>query len=349
MDYNSKFFKYTISTVLILLSIFLLGQLDFILVPLQRILALILFPFIGGGFIYYSLRPLVRILENRKINRTAAVSLVFLLTIIIIVGLITFGGGMLKEDFTSFYSTFSKQLKSAQESTQDILQGENLWIFSMQDLEEKAMAALDIGLTRLVDNIRSWVSIVANVGAVIILIPIVAFFLLKDDGLIYSNIKKFIPQKRTSKARNLLKDIDNTLSVYITGQLMVALFLGILTYIGYLIIGLPNSLILAVFAMITSIIPFIGPIMGAIPALLIGLTVNYFMIIKILIVILVVQQLEGNLVRPHIMGNRLQIHPLIIIFLVIIAISLYGFVGAFVAIPLYGVVRVIIRNFMNKD
>jgi predicted PurR-regulated permease PerM len=121
----------------------------------------------------------------------------------------------------------------------------------------------------------------------------------------------------------------------------------VLTYIGYLIIGLPNALFLSIFSMIFSIIPFLGPLVGILPAIFIGWTVDLFMIAKVIIVLAITQQLEGNVVRPKIMGTRLEIHPLAIIFLVIIAVTQFGFMGAFFVIPLYAVARIVIRNILE--
>ncbi len=348
MNYNNKFFKYNLAILLILLIFFFLGQIEFILIPLKGILTIILLPFIGAGLFYYLLRPIVRYLDKKKVNRTVAVIGIFLIIIAFIAIFIVYGGSFLKEEFRDFYDTFSKQLQIAQKTTQNILNEGEWWIFSIQDLEDKSIAALDLGFRKLGENIASWIAVIANAGTVIVLIPFVAFFLLKDDKLFYKNIMSVIPGKHEKTAKKLLKEIDNTLSIYITGQLIVAMFLGALTYVGYLIIGLPNAFILAVFSMVTSIIPFLGPFLGVLPAIFIGFTIDFFMIIKIFIVLILVQQLEGNLIRPNIMGNRLQIHPLTIIFLVIIAISLYGFVGAFIAIPVYGVIRVIVRHYIGE-
>lgn len=348
MDYNNRFFKYSIAILLILLILFFLGQVTFVLEPLKRIITIILLPFIGAGLFYYLLRPLIRYLDKkRRINRGVSVIAIFLFIIGLISVLIIYGGSFFKEEFNNFYTNFSQQLQNAQNTTQSILNEGEWWIFSIQDLEEKAIAALDIGFRKLGENITSWISVIANAGTVIVLIPFVTFFLLKDEEVFYRSFMKIIPKKHEHTAKGLLKDIDSTLSIYINGQVIVAVCLGILTYVGYLIIGLPNAFILAFFSMITSIIPFLGPFIGVLPAIFIALTMDYIMVVKVLAVLIIVQQLEGNLISPNIMGNRLHIHPLTIIFLIIIAISLYGFVGAFIAIPTYGVIRVIFRHFFG--
>ncbi|MFW6310732.1 MAG: AI-2E family transporter, partial [Nanoarchaeota archaeon] len=144
------------------------------------------------------------------------------------------------------------------------------------------------------------------------------------------------------------QNIDDTLSRYIGGQIIVALILGILTLIGYLIIGLPNVFILSLFATILSFIPFIGPILGVIPAILIALTTSLIMVLKVLIVMVIVQQLEGNVIQPMIQGKRLNIHNLIIIFMVTIFIIVFGFLGSLFAVPFYASMRELVRNLKQK-
>ncbi len=345
MNYNNRFFKYSVAIILVLLILFLLTQISYILVPLKKISMIFILPVIGAGVFYYLLRPLVRYLAKKGVNKTISVAIVFLGVIATFTVFIAFGGAAFRNEFWKFYNDFSKQLQIAQESTQNILDQGKWWIFSMSDLREKAIAGLEFTFSKLGQNITGVLSTIANVGTIIVLIPFVSFFLLKDENFFYNNFIKIVPKRHKEGIVKILRDIDKTLSIYITGQLIVALVLGILTYIGYLIIGLPNALILALFSMITSVIPFLGPFLGVLPAVFIGLTIDFSMILKILLVLLIVQQLEGNVIRPNVMGQRLQIHPLTVIFLVIMAISLYGVIGAFVAIPTYAVIRVIVKHY----
>jgi predicted PurR-regulated permease PerM len=139
----------------------------------------------------------------------------------------------------------------------------------------------------------------------------------------------------------MLDDVDKTLSAYIIGQAIIALTIGILMYIGYLILGLNYALILAVFAMVTAFIPILGAFIGVIPAVLVGLTVNPLMALKVLILMIIVQQLEGNLISPQIIGKRLNIHPLTFIIILLAAASLFGFIGMLIAVPVYAVCKII--------
>jgi len=115
-------------------------------------------------------------------------------------------------------------------------------------------------------------------------------------------------------------------------------------YLGYLLIGLEYGLVLALFSMFTAIIPFLGPIIGVVPAILVALSYDFLMVVKILALMAVVQQLEGNLITPQIMGKRIQTHPVMIIIIILFSGSLFGFLGILLAVPTYAVLKVLIKN-----
>lgn len=119
------------------------------------------------------------------------------------------------------------------------------------------------------------------------------------------------------------------------------LAIGVLAFIGYLIIGMPYALLLALFLAITDIIPYIGPIIGIAPAVLIALTVSPALLIKVVIVNIIVQQCEGNLLSPQIMGRTLKLHPMAIVAALLIGGELAGLVGLILAVPVLAVLKVV--------
>jgi predicted PurR-regulated permease PerM len=96
-----------------------------------------------------------------------------------------------------------------------------------------------------------------------------------------------------------------------------------------------------------TIVPFIGPVIGMVPAVLVALLQNPFMVLKVVLVVIVAQQIDGNLVTPRVMGKKLDIHPLTVIFILLVSGAIYGFVGIIIAIPLYSVVKVTLKNVIR--
>lgn len=347
MILKNKYFKYTLWILLITLIIFYGRQLSFLINFSKTILMFTILPTLFASLFYYLLRPLLRFLVKHNINKTLAIVGIFLIIIALISISTIFAGKIILSEFSSFYDTILKNFKQVPETVRNLLDQSGFSNFSYKDIENNFLGSLDSVFNSLRENMLNWITNITNIGTTLILIPIITFFLLKDDKLLYKNIKNVIPSKYTVRATNIIKEIDCLLHNYFFGQLIVAGFLGIITYFGYLIIGLPNALLLAVISMILSIIPFLGPAMGVIPAIILAWTINPFMVLKVILVLIVTQQLEGNLIRPKIIGDELEIHPMMIIFLVIIAVALYGFVGAFFAIPVYGVLRIIAKNLIK--
>ncbi|WP_345613748.1 AI-2E family transporter, partial [Pseudonocardia adelaidensis] len=171
----------------------------------------------------------------------------------------------------------------------------------------------------------------------IITFPFILFFLLKDGKRFKNYSVKLLPPKYRDDANQILKNMDTQVGSYIQGQIIVALCIGALLYIGYLIIGLDYAITLAIIAGVLGVVPYLGPIIAITPAIIIALVQSPFMLVKLAIVWAIVQFLEGNFISPNIMGKTMQVHPLTIILVLLVAGKLFGIVGIILAIPGYAI------------
>ncbi|MFW6282203.1 MAG: AI-2E family transporter, partial [bacterium] len=342
--YENKFFKISYGILLSLAILFMLNQIDYIFGPIIAAFSFLLIPLMVSIFLYYLLRPLVKLISCKIKYRTIAILLTFLLLIILIITISYFGGSIIQTQIKNLSNRFSNYYESVRSTINDAMNGNERIMTYIQNyqIEEKITKFAEGLLNNMRNNIFGFFSTVTNIGTMIVLIPFILYYFLKDDKKIYSNILNFFPENKKEKAGKMLKNVDTTLSKYIGGQLIIAIFLGIFTYICYLIIGLPNALILSTITMITSFIPFVGAIIGITPAILIGISIDLLMVVKIIIVLILTQQVEGNIIQPKIQGNRLSIHPLMVIIVVLSFVMLFGFLGALFAVPIYAVFRVII-------
>src|SRR5690606_24530121 len=144
--------------------------------------------------------------------------------------------------------------------------------------------------------------------------------------------------------RKTLSDVDHTLQSYIQGQLFVSFLVGLMLLIGYWIIGLDYFLLLALIGMVTNVIPFLGPYIAVIPAMIIALVQDPIMAVYVAIIMLIAQQIESNLITPNVMGNALDVHPLTVITLILAAGNIAGLWGIILAIPVYAVIKTIAKN-----
>lgn len=344
MWYHNKFFKYGVSFLLLLLIIFMLGKIDFFLAPMRAFIANIIIPIIIAGLLTYLLRPLVALLERFKLPRTAAILLSFVLPILLLSVIAAYTGSIITKQFTELTNDLPRIINLAKQKADETI--DYSWFQYLPDLklEEKLASFLGTATNNVSAFIFSLIGTVTNIGTILLLIPFLLFYFLKDGSKLPDNILRVFPAKHRKNGREMLKDIDNTLSAYIQGQMLIALAIGIMMSIGYLIIGMPYAAVLGLFALLTSIIPFFGPVIGIIPALLIGLTINPFMLVKVVLVMIIVQQIDGNLISPQVMRRSLDIHPVTVILILTGCVSLFGVLGLIISIPLYAAIKVTIKN-----
>lgn len=335
-----------IQVLIIMLILFLFIQIQPYILPIFEVIGMLIIPVIIGVFIYYGLRPIKKGIKRwvNKDSLAAIISILIVLSLLIV--LFIYGGAVIKEQFDDVFVINKDKLLDYKEYVIEKAQG--------------MLPNINI-LEPMKDNIKDYLSgirlnaigIFSSVGHIVtqlVLTPFIVFYLLKDDKLFKEKLLLKIPDKYESDIRDLFIKIDKILSTYINGQLLVASVIGVLMFIGYLIIGMPNAVLMGFFSLITSIIPLIGAFLGILPAILIALTIDFTLVIKIIIVSVIVQQIESNLVTPKIMGDKLKLHPLAVIIIVIVSINLFGILGAFIGTPLFLVSLSIIKTIhkINK-
>lgn len=342
---RKPFFEYAAGVLLIVIILFFLGKIDYALWPFKVIITTLFAPILIAGLFYYLLRPLVNLLR-RFVPKLAGIAIVFTVIALILAAIVYFFGPTIKNQVESFLELAPERVEEVTAESQSVMANFEFMGIQGSEIRARALSYIQSASDGLVNNVTTILSALMNIAIVIIVVPFILFFLLKDDEKLVPHITKYLSEEHKPEGRKLLKDVDTTLSSYIVGQALVAMTVGVLMYFGYLIIGLEYALTLAIFAMFLIIIPFLGPILGIIPAIFVALVNGEpFMAVKVILVLLVVQQLEGNLITPNIMGNRLNIHPLTIILLLMISAALYGFIGLLIAIPLYAVLKTLIHNF----
>ncbi|NLX62430.1 MAG: AI-2E family transporter [Tissierellia bacterium] len=334
-----------IKICLLLIIILILNNLKAFFRPILETLNMLITPIIISLFLYYMIRPVVRWLGKYKIHRGLMVLAVILGFAFILVIFIAYGGNTLMNQFQNEFLALLDKNIDIKGFLDDIL-----------DFIPDGIIPDDINITKeIINRFRSllldlskkllgYVGRIGDIGTQIVLVPFILFYLLKDDRLFYNKFISFMPKAYIKEIKDGLKNIDRVLSMYISSQLLVSFILGLIMFIGYLIIGMPNALLMAFFAMITNIIPFLGPFLGAAPAVLIALTIDMKMVLKVIILAVVVQQAEGDLITPKIVGDKLKLHPLEVILVILISVNLFGLLGAFIGVPLYLILNVLVKT-----
>lgn len=338
------FFKYSCAVLLILAILLIFSDVAIYLSPVVSFISILFVPIFISLMLYYLLRPVVNLLENKlKIPRWLGIVSIYLIIAVLMVFFVAYIGPTLIEQMTAFANTSVETVTKMKESAKWII----YQMFKVNvdvQIEQRFFDLVQQITASISKNAVDVLSFLTRTAIILAVIPFIVFYLLKDDKAFSERFMKVIPEDFGKEAKKILHNMDLTFANYIQGLVIVSLCTGGLLFIGYLLIGLNYALILALIALIFMSIPSLGPFLAICPALLVGLSDSPFMVLKVIIVFIIVQQIESNLISPQVIGQRLNIHPLTIILLLLAAGSLYGLIGLILATPLYALSKVFIEN-----
>jgi len=340
--------------ILIGITIFIYTKISFIFHPLIVILSTVAPPAIIAFIIFYLMNPIVNLLEKIRIKRLWGIIIIILSIGGIITGLVFLALPSIQKQANDLIVDIPKYVEQIGGDIQNITDDSFL-----ESTYDKGYEWVQSTLSDVPNAIKNYTgdvyegfvnvaTTVTNVFVALFTFPFVLFFLLKDGDAFKRFFLRILPPKFRSDADQILHNMDQQVGSYIRGQIIVAICIGILLYIGYLIIGLDFAITLAIIAALTSVVPYIGPIIAISPAIVIALVDSPFMLLKLAIVWAIVQFSEGNFISPNVMGRTMQIHPLTIIFVLLIGGNLFGIVGIILGIPGYAILKVLVTYLFKK-
>ncbi|GAB4073352.1 AI-2E family transporter [Barrientosiimonas marina] len=343
-----NFLFWTVTGIFVFLFVFLLVKLFPVYGAIAAFLWHLLLPFLVSALIAYLLYPVIDKLYERHIPRSLAILLIYIL----------FFGGLGYLGYR-VYPAFIQQLNQLQEQLPQLIGMYREFIYNLYDytaflpeavhdkmdeLVYEAEAHIENLLTDLVKRFTK----VFDMIIVITVIPVIVFYFLKDFATVKRHGKKWIPQKYHAHAGELIRAIDNGLGNYIRGQVIVCLFVALAAYAVFKFWDIPYALLLAIIMGLTNIIPYFGPIIGAAPAVAITATISGKLTLFVLVSIFLIQLIEGNLLSPFIVGRSIQIHPLAIIFALLLGGQVSGVIGMILAVPLLVILKVVMSHFLRE-
>lgn len=322
--------------VLILAVIYLLRR------PLLAVLAPVLIALI----IAYILNPVAIWLEQRRLSRTMAVLLIFLVFFGISYLFLARFLPMFVEEVNNLVGRVPQYVERGQGLLAELYK-----TAARLNLPPSVLDALEKGLQaaeeRLLANLARIPEVTVNAARglfTFFLVLVLSFYLLRDFELVGDSIYLILPRKIRPRARKILHEIDSSLGKYIRGQLILALVVGALTYLSLLLLGVEFSLIWGIFAGITNTIPYFGPFLGAVPAVFMALLVSPALALKTVLVFVIIQQLESNFISPYVLGKTMGLHPLVVLLALLIGGQFFGIWGLIAAVPAVAAAKIIIRN-----
>ncbi len=316
----------------------------------------ILVPFIMGGLLAYLLNPLCDFINEKfKINRGLSAILSLVLTVSIIVTFIMV-----------FVPILTAQIISFKQSLPNVVNESKEWILGLKIINNDKVMALMVEnfesitskivetiqsnniIQRVINSILGTLSSIVGILINLFFIPLSAIYIMTDYYKFKEIFIKKLSVNRKEEIIKLLDDIDDVVRIYLRGLSLSALFVGLASGLGFKILGIEYAFMLGIFCGVFNVIPYIGPYIGMIPALLMALSKGPMVLLGVIIVVLIVQQIEGNIVTPKIQGKGLGIHPLFILISVTIFGSFFGVFSMIIAIPATAILKILYIYFSNK-
>lgn len=342
---KKKSFRFLLYAVLVFTLIFLVNLTAFIFKPIGLLIAAIAVPIIGAGILFYVTNPLVNLLERFKIKRIFGIFIVFILLILFGFFSVYFIIPPIEEQFSLLIKSAPQMLDSFEE-VWSIWQNRQEYLpESFEDSIQNIINNFDMYAEQVVGSLFSFIGSFVSFIFALVLIPFFLFFMLKDGHKFIPFISSFLSESKANSLKTLFKNINTVLSSFIQGQLLVSLGVGTMLLIGYWIVGLNYALMFAVFGLFMNLIPFIGPWLSAIPAVIVGFFQDPMVGVWTAIIMIVAQQIESSLLSPNIMGKVLKLHPLTVITVILAAGAMAGFLGILFAVPAYAVAKTIVTHF----
>lgn len=301
----------------------------------------VLYAFGFGGVTAYILYRPVKALENKGLKRVQAIVVIYTLSLACL-GVLSYWmvPAAVAElgDLKNIYPLCVEDIQRLLTQMDGMPKPERLQIFIDDNL-----LRLEAGIYNALQNfIDTWYHLLSRLLA-LIFAPILAFYILCDWEKISDAVLNLLPPGSRMQVRTLYQQVDRIMVEFIKGYFLIAVTVGLLTGVWAALLGVPFPLVIGVVAGITNLVPYFGPILGGLPAIALAWTVSLRLAALMAAGILIIQQLDANLFTPRIIGRKLGMHPLTVIFALLAGGTLFGLWGIILALPAAAVLKVVLR------
>jgi len=324
---RSKIFIWVIVAAILLYLVYVLADI-IILLSISILLA----------FIF---EPVVKILEKEGLNRLTSTLLIFaglgLLTYFGVSYLIPNLVVQMNQVITSLHvETLHKQILSLEHEIYKYLP-----FFTLGQLSKRIEEFISSGIVNSFDKLSTVLTSIISIITLVVIVPFITFFLLKDNRVILHSLLQMMPNKYFEMSYWIFKKITIQLGRFVRGWIFDAAFVGIACGLGYYFLGIRNALPLGLISGLGHLVPYFGPIIGGVPAIIISVIQygNFSQVPFIALLILIVYALDNGFVQPFVFAKSVDMHPIVIILLILVGSQLFGIIGMLLIIPFATVVR----------
>jgi predicted PurR-regulated permease PerM len=322
-----------------------------IVVALVWLLAPVLTPFVLAAMLAYLGDPLADRLERWHLNRTLAVSIVFAVMVLVLAGALLLLLPLVQRQVANLIQSLPRYVEWTRTMALPWLQ-QHLHLDPNVFDPESIMAAAKAHLGSVGGIVAAAVARVSKSGLGIalwltnlVLVPVVTFYLLRDWDVLVARIDRMLPRSVQPAVAQLARESDHVLGAFVRGQLLVMLALGLIYGIGLSLVGLSVGPLIGMLAGVLSFVPYLGFMIGLVAALIAALVQygDWLHIGLVLVVFAIGQAAEGYVLVPRLVGGKIGLHPVAVIFAVLAGGHLFGFLGVLLALPAAAVIMVLLR------
>jgi putative permease len=307
---------------------------------------MVLTPLILAALLSILLNPLVVMLEGRGLNRTGAVALVMGIIMLLVIWLMIFLAPAVAHEFKTIGQAIKNETPATLMVKLKTLLNKHLPLLKNPEINAQVMTKIEKSIYAMLNRSIQLIPTIVPLAISLFLIPFMTFFLLKDGRKLKKSFIQSLPNRYFEMTISLLHKIEGQLGSYIRGQMLVSLCIGILSITALAVLGVPYFLIIGALAGLANMIPYFGPIVGAVPAIILNV-IDKGSLSAALVVILAfiaIRMIDDTLVSPNILGRSLEIHPLLVIIVIFIGGEMFGLMGLLLCIPVTGIVKVTIQE-----
>jgi len=324
-----------------------------VLCALLWLLSEVLLPFVAGIALAYLQAPLADRLERLGMNRTVAALLIVTVVVLGLLAIALLVVPYVLQQLMSLISSLPDHVSRLRQIVADPNRPWLNWLFSGE--QNKAV-------TELVGNASAWLTGFAyslwsggkaliSFASIVIIMPVVTFYLITDWHRMLASLDGWIPVRHRETVHELAREIDQAISGFLRGQFVVCVLLGLFYAIALTLVGLQFGLLIGVIAGLLTFVPYIGSLTGLLIATAVAITQfwpDWKWIVAVVVIFLVGQFVEGNIISPKLVGDRVGLHPVWIIFAMFAFGYLFGFVGLLLAVPLAAAIAVLFRFGLRR-
>lgn len=316
----------------------------------------ILLPFVAGMALAYLLDPVADRLERLGLSRLLATVTILVLFILVLVVVLIAVGPVLGTQLSGFVAKIPDYVNRLQGFVNDVAGGRirDLLRLSPEEMKGSLGGIVNQGaswLTQILSSLWNGGQALMSVVSLLVVTPVVAFYMLLDWDHMVERVDSWLPRDHQPTLRHLAREMDQGVSNFVRGQVLVSFLLGTFYAVGLSMTGLNFALVIGMFAGLISFIPYVGSILGG--AIAIGVAVvqfwpDYTWVLVVAAVFAVGQFIEGNILQPKLVGESVGLHPVWLMFALFAFGSLFGFVGMLVAVPAATAIGVLTRFALNQ-